>query len=104
MEKIVKIGNTEVRMRASALSPVLFRREFNSDLITESAKAIGNGTLTNTDIIGQMAYIFAKQCDSEIPSFEEWLDTFELMDLLEASVDIVNVWLDSQKKTSKTKK
>lgn len=125
MEKILKIDGKNVRMRASALIPRLYRFQFGRDIIkdinilkkayektinltkdaTEEEKNDAQLSALDLTIFENVAYIMAKHADNGIPDTpEEWLDTFEMFSIYEILPEILKMWNLSQKTTSTPKK
>lgn len=90
MERNIKIGSNEYKMKASAATLVHYRNEFGADMLTEiSLYARGNNS---TSVIERSAYIMAKDAGETLPAFEEWLEGFNLTDFNHAAKDIVKLW------------
>lgn len=116
-EKIVDVGGTKVKMRASALIPRLYRFKFGRDmmhdmhLLQKSAKdyveSTANGDhaefpLDDLTIFENVAYIMAKHADASVPSdIEEWLEGFNgVLDIYTALPEIFELWNANQATTS----
>lgn len=126
MEKTVTIGEKEVKLRATAAVPRLYRIKFGRDLIKDTfgiqkaletaqeenpggdANQIGMATLQQMDlsVMENIAYIMAKHADPQrVPTDpEEWLAQFEGMELYAAMKEILRFWADSMKGSVKAKK
>ena len=125
MEKNLKIGEKEVKMRASALIPRLYRFKFGRDMIqdmtalskayrkakelpedaTEEEKKEAQMSAMDLTIFENVAYIMAKHGDPEIPDDpDEWLDGFEMFNIYEIMPQILELWGMSNRTTSKPKK
>lgn len=108
MERIIKIGNKGIGMKATANTPKRYRNRFNKDLISEMQKlflhldtktgAFKEGA--NLEVVENLAYIMAKQYDNEIGSQDEWMDNFGVTDLYFAMPLILGLWGDSQETLS----
>lgn len=112
MEKTIKIGNKEVKMKATASTPKRYRNMFNRDLLVELQK-IASHIDVNTgafigevdfDVVENLAYIMAKQADDGIAEIEDWLDMFEPTDVYNAIPQILSVWNNSQETLSTPKR
>lgn len=91
MEATIKIDGKDVRFKATAAVPLLYRRKFNRDLLRdlravakgmEGKKATGESLpLQALTTFEQMAYIMAKHAEPDtVPdSPEEWLDGFSIL-------------------------
>ena len=125
MEKIINIGGKEVKMRASALIPRLYRFRFGRDIIrdmtalkkafnkknelpedaTEEQKQDAALSEMNLMIFENVAYIMAKHADPSIPDDpNEWLDGFEMFSIYEILPEILQMWKLNNETTSKPKK
>lgn len=125
MEKIINIGGKEVKMRASALIPRLYRFRFGRDIIrdmtalkkafnkknelpedaTEEQKQDAALSEMNLMIFENVAYIMAKHADPSIPDDpNEWMDGFEMFSIYEIFPEILQMWNLNNETTSKPKK
>lgn len=125
MEKIIKVGDKEVKMRASALVPRLYRFKFGRDMIadmnklkrayqkaadlpedaTEEEKQDAQLTVLDLTIFENTAFIMAKHADSNQPDNpDEWLDQYEMFSIYEVLPQILELWALSNVTTSKSKK
>lgn len=125
MEGLIKVGNTEVKMKASALIPRLYRFRFGRDMIadmtslkkaynkaaslpntaTEEEKQEAQLSVVDLTIFENTAYIMAKHADPGQPdSPDEWLDQFEMFSIYEVLPQILNLWALSNLQTSTSKK
>ena len=126
MEKTIIVDGREIKMKASALVPRLYRFKFGRDLISDlnqlskaykkrmdlpenaTEEEIQDAQLSVLDltIFENTAYIMAKHADPEnVPETpEEWIDGFEIFSIYEALPQILELWGDSNKTTSVPKK
>lgn len=125
MEKIIKVGDKEVKMRASALIPRLYRFRFKRDMIRDmltlkkaykkaeelpedaTDEQIEEAQLSALDltIFENVAYVMAKHADNSLPETpDEWLDEFEMFSIYEVLPQILDLWNLSQVQTSLPKK
>jgi len=101
--KTIKIGTLDVKMAVSAGTARRYRAEFGSDMFADLAP-MSSGQL-DAGILEQMAYVMAKQANPDISlSFDEWLDQFGMFDLMNASTDIVELWVKNTRQNSESKK
>ena len=112
MDKVVKIGDIDVGLRANALTPRLYRFKFRRDLIQDMKllqKTIDeadpeSGEL-DTTVFEHVGYIMAKQFDQEIPSEEEdWLAGLPMFAIYQLMEPIISLWQLNTVTTSKPKK
>lgn len=76
------IGGVELKMRCSALTPILYRNAYKRDLFRDlAAFQNGAGDLPDgaMEAMLHLAYICAKQATPEIQPEEDWLDQFGLL-------------------------
>lgn len=125
MEKILNIDGKEVKMRASALIPRMYRFKFGRDIIrdmnslrkaykkimdlpkdaTEEEKEDAQLSVVDLTIFENVAFVMAKHADPSIPDTpDEWLDGFEMFSIYEVLPEILNLWSLSNATTSAPKK
>lgn len=123
MIKTVNIDGKAYRMRASALTPRLYRTFFKRDMIrdmqdllnaynklltlpedaTEEEKNEANlAILDYLEVFENVAWIFCKEGGESVGnSPEEWLDSIEgMFSIYEAMPTIIELWIDNQETTS----
>lgn len=113
MTKTIVIGGKEMRMRASALTPRIYRREFNRDLVRDMSgflKAFKDGAsddavLDNLEVFENVAWILLREGGENVgTSPEEWLDSIDgIFSIYEVMPQIIELWIDNQKTTSESK-
>ena len=125
MEKTLFIDGKEVKMRASALIPRLYRFKFGRDIIRDmqqlqnayqkNQKLPANAsqeerenaqfTILDLTIFENVAYIMAKQADPSIPdTIDEWMEGFSMFSIYEVMPEIIDLWELSNFTTSTPKK
>lgn len=125
MEKVLSIDGKQVKMRASALIPRLYRFKFRRDIIrdmvslknayekaknlpddaTEEERQEAQLSAMDLTIFENVAYIMAKHADPSIPdTADEWLDGFKMFSIYEILPEILELWEMSNGTTSKPKK
>ena len=126
MEKIIVVGNDEIRMRASALVPRLYRFKFGRDMISDlnrlkkavdkannlpadaTEEEINDAQLSALDltIFENVSYMMAKHADKTIPDNPDvWLDSIDgVFAIYEILPQILELWSLNQKTTSVPKK
>lgn len=125
MEKVINIGGKDVKMRASALIPRMYRFKFGRDILrdmtslkkafkkrselpedaTDEQKEEATLSEINLMIFENVAYIMAKHADPTIPDDpDEWLDGFEMFSIYEVFPEILNMWELNNATTSQPKK
>ena len=111
MEKTIMIDGREVRLRASAAIPRLYRIKFRRDILQDMQtikKAVEKSVQENAQEGGQMSsiplealelfenvsYLMAKHADPAVPStVEEWLDGFETFSIYTVFPAIEELWM-----------
>ena len=116
MEKTIKIGNNEIRMRASALIPRLYRNKFGRDVISDmrklqtSVKKAESGEeqldIADLTIFENIAWLMCKHADPSVPDDpDEWLDGIDgVFSVYEILPEILELWSQSQQTTSVPRK
>lgn len=111
MEKTIVIDGREVRLRASAAIPRLYRIKFRRDILQDMQtikKAVEKSVQENAQEGGQMSsiplealelfenvsYLMAKHADPAVPpTVEEWLDGFETFSIYTVFPAIEELWM-----------
>ena len=99
----IEIDGKQVKFRASAAIPRIYRIKFNRDIYKDLAaleKAVGdrdesssNLDLFSLEMIENIAYIMAKHADGSIPDTpEEWLDDFNTFSIYQVLPKIIELW------------
>lgn len=110
MEKTITIGNKAIAFKATGATALRYRSMFNDDLITKMIKlgnAAANGETVNSDdllTLERAAFVMAKQAGDETKTLEDWLDQFEMFEIIEALPDIMELWGLNMVATSEAKK
>lgn len=123
MERTIKVGGAELRMRASALIPRLYRFRFGRDLIkdmsqlekaykkamsvkedaTDDEKQDAELGVLDLTIFENVAWAMAKNADPNVPNDpDEWLDTIDgVFSVYEVLPQILDLWTAGLETTSK---
>lgn len=117
MEKIVNIDGREMRMRASALVPRLYRREFCRDMISDmrqlqkayekaAKEPDAQFSVLDLTVFENVAWVMLKHGGEDVgKSPEEWLDgidgVFSIYEILPA---VLELWGMNSATTAKPKK
>lgn len=125
MVKTLNIDGKEVKMRASALIPRIYRFRFGRDMIqdmnslrkawkkvtelpedaTEEEKEEAQFSVMDLTIFENVAYVMAKHGDPSTPdSIDDWMDQFELFSIYEVLPEILKLWNLNTAQTSTPKK
>lgn len=122
MERMLNIGGAELRMRASALIPRLYRFKFGRDLIKDmsqlekaykKALSVKEGatdeerrdaelSILDLTIFENVAWAMAKNADPNVPDDPgEWLDSIDgIFSVYEVLPEILELWTDGLNTTS----
>lgn len=104
METTIRIDGRDVRFKATAAVPMLYRRQFKRDMLTDMrrvAQAMDRKAETGEDIpvellslFEHMAYIMARHADPNMKasSPEEWLDGFQTLSIYSIFPIILALW------------
>lgn len=116
MDKIVKIGDKEVKFRATARTPRLYRVLIGRDMIQDMNKLMkayrrkkeddDELDILDLQIFEDVAYAMARHAnpDMEEKTADEWLDTFDMFSIYEVLPHILELWALNTKQTSNPKK
>lgn len=107
MTKTINIDGKEIRMRASALIPRLYRAKFGRDLIADLNKLSasyrkGEFETADLEVFENIAFLLCKQATPDMPETpEEWLDGFDgVFSIYQVLPEILSLWQESNKTTS----
>lgn len=116
METTVKIDGKDVRFKATAAVPLMYRMKFQRDLIRDIqsvADALKDKEVTGETLplhaltmFERMAYIMAKHADPsmEADSPEEWLEGFSAMSIYMVFPVIEALWAGNVERLEEAKK
>lgn len=116
MDKVIKIDGKDVKFRATARTPRLYRALVGRDMIVDMNKLSKSYkdaekdeesrlSVTDLQIFEDVAYIMAKHADPEIASTaDEWLDEFNMFSIYEVLPTILELWNLNNMTTSTAKK
>lgn len=117
MEKIVKIGDREVKMRASALIPRLYRRELGRDMVSDMRKLQrayqrvakdpdAQFDVLDLEIFENVAWIMLKHGGEDVGNTpDEWLDSLDgVFSIYEALPAVLELWGANTATTASPKK
>ncbi|WP_159797058.1 hypothetical protein [Streptococcus halichoeri] len=100
IEKTVKVGEKEVKFKASATIPRLYRAKFKRDIFKDLMKLEKSFNkkdqsfeIEDLEIFENVAYIMAYHADKTIPaSIDDWLEDFEMFSIYEILPEILELW------------
>ena len=116
LEKVVTIGDRQIRFRSSAAIPRLYRIKFKRDIFKDLTRlektyrekarerttdnpdtgdAVQGSTfeVEDLEIFENVAYIMALHADQTVPgTIDEWLEQFEMFSIYEILPEILELW------------
>ena len=111
MEKVIKIGDKDVKLRSSAATYIKYRRVFKEDLfktLQDMTKEIGeDGNIPDgaVAVLLQAAFIMAGQADPKMTNdIDTWLEQFELMDSINGIQGVFEMLMGDQVTIDEAKK
>lgn len=114
MEKILKIGNKEIKMKSTAGTMMRYRNYFNRDFLKdlislqEKMKAKTETGLQfeaiDLDMFEKIAWSMAKTADDNIPPIENWLDEFETFDIMQVLPQIAELLIQNMEQVNTPKR
>lgn len=106
MYRKITVDGTEMELSANAATPFRFKQVFHKDLLATFANET-RAQEEGIETISQLAYIMNKQAQKADMNklteedFISWLEGFEAMAFVEASEEILGVYMGSAETTSK---
>ena len=116
MDKIISIDGKEVKFRATARTPRLYRMLIGRDMIQDMnrlMKAYKNKKknedeldIIDLQIFEDVAYVMARHAAPDMleKTADEWLDGFDMFSIYEVLPPILELWTINTLQTSKSKK
>lgn len=123
MDKIINIDGRDIKFRATARTPRLYRMLTNRDMIKDMnilAKAFSEakkGKETDERVMSRLntqhlmifedsAYVMARHANPDIleQTADEWLDTFNMFDIYEVFPQLMELWNLNTETTAESKK
>lgn len=116
MDRVINISGKDVKFRATARTPRLYRGLIGKDMISDMNRLMksyerkqkneDNLDIIDLQIFEDVAYVMARQAnpDMEEKTADEWLDTFDMFSIYEILPHILELWAINTKQTSTPKK
>ena len=110
MEKTIRIGDKDVKFKATGATMRIYRQTFQRDILKdmdELSKAHAKSSMSAEALImfENIAYVMAKQCDPDIADTpDEWLDQFETFSIYEILPQLIELWGINNISLSESKK
>lgn len=109
MEKTINIDGKEVELKSTGATPLRYKAQFGKDFFVEIAKMErlrgrkGSNELESIDfeVFYNLAWLFAKTANKDIPALMEWLDTFDsfpIEDVMGEIIELVTACISTKKK------
>lgn len=118
MEKIIKIGDKKVKLKANAMQALIYRSNFGKDIMEVQGSMLGmvnfeeDGSTTlnlngikGLDSVGivQIIWCMAKAADDSVPPLENWLEQFDVFPVMDIFAEAYELILANFISTSKIK-
>lgn len=116
MDREITIEGKNIKFRATARTPRLYRALIGRDMISDMNKLMksyerkqkneDNLDVIDLQIFEDVAYIMARHANPDIveKTADEWLDTFDMFSIYEILPHILELWAVNTKQTSQSKK
>jgi len=118
MDKIIKIDGKDIKFRATARTPRLYRALTMRDLIrdfksltdhyqeAQENKDETGLSIEDLTIFENVAYVMARHANPDMPEKnpDDWLDSFDFFSIWEVLPQILELWRLNNIQTSKSKK
>jgi len=116
MDREVIIDGKQVKFRATARTPRLYRAIIGRDMIQDMNKLMKSYErkqkseddldVIDLQIFEDVAYIMARHAnpDMEEKTADDWLDTFDMFSIYEVLPHILELWAVNTRQTSQSKK
>lgn len=126
MDKIIRIDGKDVKFRATARTPRLYRGLLGRDMIQDmeklktaynkAAKVSENASeeekhdaqlsMVDLEIFENIAYIMARHARPDMPekTADEWLDSFNMFSIYQVLPELLQLWAINTATTSTPKK
>lgn len=100
-EKIIKVNGKDIKFKATAGTPRVYRNITGSDMMLDMQKLYSNMQnktegeefdIASLEIFENIGYAMAKHADPNIEEISEWLDQFGTMQFYELLPQIFELW------------
>lgn len=100
MEKVIKIGDQEITLKANALNLLIYQEEFGEDMFKakgELLKTFGSDGIRYDEISSvtllRLIWTMARTYDEKFPPFREWVGSLDEIPVVALYNDNVNLFL-----------
>lgn len=90
MQKTINISDIDVDMKCTARTPKIYRDIFHRDMFKDIQKL---AQTQDVEILSDVCYAMAKHANSDILEYDEWLDQFGMMDMLDVIDEVTGLWM-----------
>lgn len=118
VKKEIEIDGRKVPFKASAMTPILYRRINGRDMFKDMSRLAdelpteGQGeegkkqdiSVEDLSIFENIAYCMAKHADPDIPPLEEWFDQFNVFSIYLVLPELIDLWRVNQMTEAEAKK
>ena len=110
--KTINVNGTDVKFKASASVPRLYRAKFRKDIfkdfskLKEKSESDDNFSIDSLETFENIAYIMAKHAEPEnVPNDpDEWLEQFNMFSIYEVLPKLIDLWELNIETQSESKK
>ena len=110
MKRTIEIDGKEITFKATARTPLLYKQWVGRDLFID-IQHIQTDKESALDVLGDLAYVMAKQADPSIGDIDEWFDQFGMFSIYMALPQLQDMWsaemsssVESKKKGTRTER
>ena len=97
MEKTIQIDGKDFLLRASAMNMIVYRSQFNKDIMEVAGQIIKAGStqdFSSLDSLGvaKLIWTMGKTANKDLPNFEEWfegIESFPVLDILGSCMELI---------------
>lgn len=116
IRKVIAIDGKEVKFKASAAIPRIYRLKFGRDIfkdlmaleksINKNEEGKSDLDIGSLELFENIAYVMAKHGDKSVPeSPEDWLDDFSTFSIYQILPELIDLWgLNSKTEETAKKK
>jgi hypothetical protein len=90
MQKTIKISDIDVDMKCTARTPKIYRDIFHRDMFKDIQSL---ARTQDVEILSDICYAMAKHANSDILEYDEWLDQFGMMDMMDVIDEVTSLWM-----------
>lgn len=103
MKRTIEIDGKEITFKATARTPLLYKQWVGRDLFLD-IQHIQTDKESALDVLGDLAYVMAKQADPTIGDIDEWFDQFGMFSIYMALPQLQDMWSAEMSSSVEAKK